>query len=182
MENPLAPGPLGGPTSLGSLEPVARGPLAAGLPFQDLGRWLYTHNPFYAVSAGLVFWGLRSSFDTQVRDFHTFALMGGLVAYTLLLALAAYIVIRVGKVWEDGRTLLVLLVLMFLAFSVSFDDALVRHARNGTICYLGGLLLAVFVTEALLRGLGCSFPPCFGHPTTWFWAYSFSIPSPCDGR
>ena len=50
--------------------------------------------------------------------------MGGLVAYTLVLSLAAFVVIRFGKVWDDGRSLLLLVILMLLAISVSFDVAL----------------------------------------------------------
>ena len=125
---------------------------------------MYTNNPFYALGAMLVFWGLHSSFDTQERSFRVFALMGGLVAYTLLLALAAYVVIHFGKVWDDGRTLLVLLVLMFLGISVSFDDALMANLHRGTLCDLGGLLLAVLVSEGLLRGLGLRLPALFRLP------------------
>ena len=72
-------------------------------PLRWLVRVVYTHNPFYLLSAWLDFTGLRFSFDTSGRTFQTEALMLGLIGYTTLLALAAWVLIRVGKVWEDVR-------------------------------------------------------------------------------
>lgn len=134
------------------------------LALHGLARFLYTHNPFYAISASLVFWGLQSSFDLHVYSFQTFALMGGLVAYTLVLSLAAFVVIRLGKVWDDGRSLLLLVVLMLLAISISFDGALMRNLRNGTLCCVGGLLFSILVSEGLLRGLAIRLPALFRLP------------------
>ena len=99
MEDPYLP--LNGP-DIPPLPGRGRGKLW----IHEFGRLLYTHNPFYAISASLVFWGLESSFDRNVYAFHSFALMGGLAGYTLVLALAALVVIRLGKVWDDGRSLL----------------------------------------------------------------------------
>ncbi len=48
MENPQSP--LGGPATTPPL-PLHPGKRTAGLRFEDLGRLLYTHNPFYAISA-----------------------------------------------------------------------------------------------------------------------------------
>jgi hypothetical protein len=107
---------------------------------------------------------LESSFDQNIYSFQSFALMGGLVAYTLVLSLAAFVVIRLGKVWEDGRSLLLLVVLMLLATSISFDDALAKYPRNGTLCSLAGLVFSVLVTEGLLRGLKIRLPPLFRLP------------------
>ncbi len=134
------------------------------LRLQDIGRFLYTHNPFYAISASLVFWGLQSSFDLHIYTFQTFAMMGGLVGYTLVLSLAAFVVIRFGKVWDDGRSLLLLVILMLLAISVSFDVALARNLRNGTLCCVGGLLFSAVATEGLLRGLAIRLPALFRLP------------------
>jgi hypothetical protein len=136
----------------------------AGTPIWNFARFLYTHNPFYAISASLVFWGLESSFDQNIYAFQSLALMGGLVIYTLVLSLAAFVVIRLGKVWDDGRSLLLLVVLMLLATSISFDGALSKYPRNGALCSLAGLVFSVLVTEALLRGLKIRLPPLFRLP------------------
>ena len=40
-------------------------------PASRLVRALYTHNPFYVISADLVFIGLRMSFDPSAKAFDT---------------------------------------------------------------------------------------------------------------
>ena len=157
MEDPNLP--LNGP---GALSLPGRG--RAKLWYHELGRLLYTHNPFYAISASLVFWGLESSFDRDVYSFHSIALIAGLTGYTLILSLTAFVVIRLGRVWDDGRSLLLLVVLMLLATSISFDGALSKYPGNGTFCSLGGLLFSVLVTEGLLRGLAIRLPVLFRLP------------------
>ncbi len=94
----------------------------------------------------------------------TWALMSGLAAYTLLLAVTACLLVRFGRVWDDVRTVLLLVVLMFLATSVTFDEVLVLDPGRGIICYLGGLLFAVAVSEGLLRGIRLGLPAGFRVP------------------
>jgi len=122
---------------------------------REFVRWVYTSNPFYAASAVLFFWGLWSSCYTKdYWAFKTATLMVGLGAYSLLLAGTTFLVVRWGKVWEDGRSLLVLTVVMFLGLSVSFDDALTGHFAMGVLCSITGLAFAVALSEVVLRGLG----------------------------
>jgi len=118
-------------------------------------RWVYTSNPFYAISAVLFFWGLwNSCYTKDYWAFRTATLMVGLGAYSLLLAATTFLVVRWGKVWEDGRSLLVLTVVMLLGLSVSFDDALTGHFAIGVLCSLTGLAFAAALSEIVLRGLG----------------------------
>lgn len=127
-------------------------------------RWLMTSNPLYALSAVLVLYGLRMSFDTDPARFAPWALMIGLAVYTLLLAGSAVLLVRAAGAWEDVRTLLLLVVLMFLATSVTFDDALARDPKGGRWFYLGGLAFAVAVSEGLLRSLRLHLPVGFRLP------------------
>src|SRR5439155_9465952 len=92
-------------------------PLAAGA--QGLLRWVCTSNPFYVISAGLFLAGLWVSFGSQERDEDAWWLMAGLAGYTLLLAVTALVLVRFARVWDDARTVLLLVVLMFLATSVT---------------------------------------------------------------
>ena len=94
-------------------------------PSRSLLRFLCTSNPFYALSAALFLAGLWISFGGQAQVVQTGALMSGLAGYTLLLAVTAYLLVRFGNVWDDARTVLLLVVLMFLATSVTFDEVLV---------------------------------------------------------
>jgi hypothetical protein len=131
---------------------------------RGLVGWLYTSNPFYVLSADLVFVGLRMSFDTSGKTFETGALMLALGIYTLLLATTACLLIRLGRVWDDARTILLLVVAMFLAISVTFDEALAGNPPLGGACFLGGLVFAVLVSEALLRGIRLRLPPLYRFP------------------
>jgi hypothetical protein len=129
-------------------------------------RWIGTKNPFYVSSALCVLLGLWISFGAQVRAEQTWALIMGLSGYTLLLAVPALLLVRYGGVWEDVRTVLLLVVLMFLATSVTFDEALARAPERGIACYLGGFAFAVALSALMLRGMGLVLPGWFA--TTYY--------------
>src|SRR5262245_31850343 len=137
-------------------------PLSRGT--RGLLRWVSTSNPFYVLSAGLFLAGLRMSFGPQSEASDTWALMSGLAGYTLLLAVTATLLVRFCKVWDDVRTVLLLVVLMFLATSVTFDELLVLSPGRGLACCVGGLLFAVGVSEGLLRSIRLPLPAGFRIP------------------
>lgn len=151
-------------------------PTRRGLDPTGLMRWVYTSNPFYVISAGLVFLGLRASFDARGPAVETGALMLGLTAYTLLLAATAVVLVRRGKVWDDVRTVLLLVVLMFLAISVAFDETLAGDPAMGRGLYLVGLGFALLVSEGVLRGLGLELRTGFRLPYQAFLALFFLYP------
>jgi hypothetical protein len=159
--------------SSANLPAVVSPPPAAAHP---LVRWVCTSNPFYVISAGLFLLGLRLSFGTQTRDIDTWALTIGLAGYTLLLAAAALVLVRFAGVWNDVRTVLLLVVLMFLATSVTFDELLALDPRRGTVFNLAGLLFAVVVTEGLLSGIGLRLPAAFRVPYYLVLALFFLYP------
>src|SRR5207249_6961936 len=130
---------------------------------RDVLRWVTTNNPFYVLSAGLFLVGLRISFGAQALD-EVWALMLGMAGYTLLLVLTACLLVRFGNVWDDVRTVLLLVVLMFLATSVTFDEVLVLNPARGFACSLVGLAFAAAVSEGLLRGMRLPLPAWFRAP------------------
>jgi len=139
-------------------------------------RWVCTRNPFYVISALLVFAGLRMSFDPQAKLFPTLAILAGLGGYTLLLALTACLLVRFGNVWNDVRTVLLLVVLMFLAITVFFDDILINDPPLGVACAALGLLFAAVLSEGLLRGMRLRLPPWFRAPYYLILALFFLYP------
>src|SRR5206468_1341608 len=106
----------------------------------------------------------------------TWALMLALAGYTLLLATTACVLVRLGNVWDDIRTILLLVVMMFLAISVTFDPTLTSHPALGRFCFLGGFLFAVLVSEGLLRGLRLALPWVFRLPYYLILALFFVYP------
>ncbi|HEV3163352.1 MAG TPA: hypothetical protein VGZ22_04885 [Isosphaeraceae bacterium] len=126
--------------------------------------FLYTSNPFYVLSACLVFVGLRMSFHPSDRSADIRILMFCLAGYTLLLATTAWLLIRFGRVWQDVRTILLLVVLMFLATSVTIDDTLICRPNLGRACFVGAFVFAAAVSEGVLRGIRLRLPTGFRVP------------------
>ena len=77
-------------------------------------------------------------------------MMLGMAGYTLLLAVTACLLVRFVGVWDDVRTVLLLVVLMFLATSVTFDEVLVCIRTGGCLLPRGTVRCRV-VSEGLLR-------------------------------
>ena len=138
-----------------------------------------TDNPFYVLSAALFLFGLRISYGGEVEVVQTWLIMGGLAGYTMLLAITAALLVRFAKVWDDVRTILLLTVLMFLAISLTFDEALFKHPERGIVCNLVGLALAVVVTEGVLRTIRLRLPALFRVPyylaLTLFFIYPLTL-------
>ncbi len=145
-------------------------------PASRLVRALYTHNPFYVISADLVFIGLRMSFDPSAKAFDTWALIAGLSGFTLLLAATACLLVRYGKVWDDMRSVLLLIVMMFLAISATIDDVLILRPRVGLALAVGGLAFALLVSEGLLRGMRLWLPALYRGPYYLILALFFVYP------
>lgn len=149
-----------------TLSPGARGAI----------RWVCTSNPFYVLSAGMFLAGLWMSFEDPAQAEETWAMMSGLAGYTLLLAATAYLLVRHANVWDDVRTVLLLVVLMFLATSVTFDQVLAQTPERGWACFLLGLAFAILVSEGLLRGIRLALPAWFRMPYYLILALFFLYP------
>ncbi len=145
-------------------------------PASRLVRALYTHNPFYVISADLVFIGLRMSFDPSAKAFDTWALISSLAGFTLLLATTACLLVRFGKIWDDVRSVLLLVVMMFLAISSTIDDVLILRPGVGLALAVGGLAFALLVSEGLLRGMRLGMPALYRGPYYLILALFFLYP------
>jgi hypothetical protein len=121
-------------------------------PRLNIVRFLYTQNPFYLLSTGLVLYGLHVAFGADgVGDFDRWALLGSLCGFTLLGAVTAVLVIRLGKVWDDARSLLLILCLLFFAISISLDEFCNTHPGLAPQVALLAFLFSAAVSEGVLR-------------------------------
>ena len=143
-------------------------------------RFVYAQNPFYLASAVLILLGLNALLGTSARSANAWTLVGVLSGYTALLAGTALLIVRLGRVWDDARSILLIIVLLLLATSVSFDEILNREAlaqnRMVGVWPLGcGFIFSVVLSEILLRGLRIRLPTLFRLPyyavLTLFFAY-----------
>ena len=124
------------------------------LSMASVVRLLYTQNPFYLIGTLLVLLGLQQSLGNQPALGSSGLLVAMLAGYALLLAGLATIIIRGGKVWDDARTILLVIVLLFFMLSSSLDVHILHDPLAGTLMLIGGLAFAVALSEGLLRGLG----------------------------
>ena len=129
-------------------------------------RSLYTHNPFYVISAALVLYGLSRAFGASERTAEAWTLLGVLWVYTAAMALAGLLIIRLGRVWEDARSIVLVVVVLFGAVSVSFDEILLSDpgSAGGAGLLFVGLGLAIGLSEALLGGAGIRLRALFRAP------------------
>jgi hypothetical protein len=175
--NEQAPNPSECPINISPTSPLKRKrPPDVRDDVQRLMRWLYTNNPFYAISAALVFVGLWRSFEVGGSAPRSGSLALGLASYTLLLAATAWFLIRFGDLWQDVRTLLVLVVLMLLGLSVSLDRALVENPEWGIPASVVALVFALGLSESLLRGIRLRLPLGFRLPYYAILALFFLYP------
>ena len=124
-------------------------------------KWLYNHNPFYFISALLMLYSVRTAYgELRIGYINTWIMMGVLAGYTALLATIGVLIVRRGKVWEDARSILVTLLLLFLAVSVSADDlfATIESKFDGGLLLVCGYLFCALVTETVLRGARIRLP------------------------
>lgn len=118
-----------------------------------LGRLLYNHNPFYLIGTLLFLVGVQQTRGGDPDLAASGTLVGLLVGYTLLLAGIAVIVIRFGKIWEDARTILLVIVLLFFMLSAGLDLHLLEEPISGSWLLVGGLVFSLGLSEGLLRVL-----------------------------
>jgi len=121
--------------------------------FAHVVRFLYTQNPFYLLGTLLVLFGLQQAVGSDLRVASSGLLTGLLAAYALLLAGIAVLVIRGGQVWDDARTILLVIVLLLFMLSASLDFHLAATPWLGTVLAFAGLALAMLLSEGLLRTL-----------------------------
>jgi len=104
-------------------------------------RRLYNHNPFYVISTVLMLYAVLNSYgELKIGSINCWIMMGVLGSYTVTLSVIAILIVRFGKVWEDARSILLLLLLLFLGVSVSADDMFVKieSTSGGTLLMIAG--------------------------------------------
>lgn len=144
---------------------------------RGLVRFLYTHNPFYLISSGLILYGIYVAFrseDAKVDD--PWLLILSLCGYTALMAVTALLVIKLGKVWEDARSIVLILLFQFAAISMSFDELCAVSSETAFPLLLFGFVFSTLISEGVIAGLGIRFPS-----GPWAPAAANAVDSRCTG-
>src|SRR6476620_11852100 len=140
-------------------------------------RFVYNHNPFYVISAVLVLYGLHVSFADNLDPTQGWKFTQLLMGYILLLAATSVVVVRLGQVWEDARTLVLLVALLMVALASSFDRVCLDNAWQGARFLTVGLMFSLTISESLLRLLRLRFPWSFRLPFYLLLVLLFAYPA-----
>jgi hypothetical protein len=119
-------------------------------------RFLYTQNPFYLVGTFLVMFGFQQCLGREPSLATSRLLVEMLAGYTVLLTVVAMIVVRWGQVWDDARTILLVIVLLLCLLSTCLDFHFLHTFKApwpGTQLLALGWAFSVLVSETVLRGL-----------------------------
>lgn len=127
--------------------------------FHWIGRFLYTQNPFYLLSCFLIIYGLQLATVSHGNLVsRSLMLTGGIGLYTLLMVMTSIGVIRFGKIWEDGRSILLVVVISLVALSTASDELCLTSPSTAMTLAITGWVGSVLVTELLLRSCRILFP------------------------
>ena len=140
-------------------------------------RFVYNHNPFYVVSAVFVLYGLHVSFADNLDPTEGWKFTQLLMGYILLLAATSVVVVRLGQVWEDARTLVLLVSLLMVALASSFDRVCLDNAWQGARFLAVGLGFSLVVCETLLLLLRLRFPWSYRLPFYLLLTLLFAYPA-----
>ncbi len=138
-------------------------------------RLLVNKNPFYVISAACVIHGssywFRSNADAE--PWSLMALVGGFI---FLLTIIGFCVVKFGRLWDDARSIFVMLFLLFVELALSFDDAFVTDWKDGCLLLICGWLFVVLVFEFLFHSLRIRFRALFRVPFHTMLALLFLYP------
>ena len=153
-----------------------------------LGRFLHTHNPFYLISCFLIIYGLQDwagtsasrlvdgvvlandSVDKAARMF------GGIAAYSLLMVITCIAVVRLGKIWEDARSIFLVVLISMVALSSSFDEVCISEWNPAVWFACVGFLLVMVLSEFLIRCCGLRLSGWYRLALYAFLAVFFAVP------
>ncbi len=130
-----------------------------------LPRLICSQNPFYLLSVCFVIHGTAQWFHQDSGTaFAPWPLLGLIAGYIAVLATTGFVIVRFGQVWDDARSILLLILLLFVELSLIFDETLVRDPVTGRWLLLAGLGFSGVLSELLLRGLRIALPWSFRLP------------------
>jgi hypothetical protein len=149
----------------------------SGSGLQDLAKLLWTHNPFYLISLALVLHSTRLWHHDSIDGFNPWPLMSIMGGYLLLMSVTGFLLVKLGRVWDDARSIFLVIMLLFLELSLIFDEVLLHDSRTGMTLMLSGWLAAATISECLLLGLRIRLPWTFRGPYHLLLALMFLYPA-----
>lgn len=138
-------------------------------------RLLYNNNPFYLISGLIILYALNSNVpgvsDASRLDNSSTGMLsqciqlaGWMGGYAILMAVTAILVVRVAKIWEDARTIYLIVILAVVGMSVVFDQLCVQSWNVAAGILATGFVFAIILIELTLKVSGLRLPGEFKKP------------------
>tara|TARA_R110002049_G_scaffold50370_1_gene142938 strand:- start:26746 stop:28422 length:1677 start_codon:yes stop_codon:yes gene_type:complete len=119
---------------------------------RSIARVLYTQNPFYLISCGFTIYGLQAA-TLSIGDMFSrgVVLSVALSAYAVLMAVTVIAVVRCGKVWDDARSIFLVVLISLVSLSVGLDELCVLNWNAAVLLLSCSFLFSVVTAEAVLH-------------------------------
>ena len=139
--------------------------------------FLYNHNPFYLLSTLAVLYSLHLWQSASGLSGNTPLTLGMiLVGYIILLAATGIAVVKIGKVWEDARSIFLSILLIGFAIAVSLDHLWLQNTTLALAGCTAAFLTIAVITELSLLVLKIRFPSVYRGPYYLILAILFLYP------
>lgn len=120
---------------------------------RPIRRLLYSQNPFYLLSVAFVLHGTGIWYRANAQNHSPWILMGIISAYILMMSVTGFAIVKWGRVWDDARSILLILLALFLELGMTSDDVLIGDRSTGRVMIVVSWLLSAGVSEFILLGL-----------------------------
>ncbi len=152
--------------------------------FRKLLATLYTHNPFYLISAGLVLFGAQACLTNPgpLESLQPWISIGSLTVYSMALVTTGILLVRRGGVWEDARTIFLVVPLLFAAIASLTDGLWLEQPTLAAITVIAGLVFSTSICELTFRSLKLVLPPLFRLSVYFAIAILFLAPFAYEAR
>jgi len=132
--------------------------LTATSLWQQCWSWFCARNPLYLLSALILIYAQSAIFTANPLMPQTEIPAALLAGYTVLLAASGLLIVRVGRAWDDARSVILLVLTLLLILPVGADGMILNHPAQGRLWLGGFFILGVAVSELLRRGLRLRIP------------------------
>ena len=164
---------------LRQMEPPPSSFFNSPVHFSDLLKSLYNANPFYLLSACFILYAQTVIFNTGNVWMETAIPVGLIAGYAMLLTATAIFIVKAGAVWDDARSIMLIILTLIMVLSVSIDGKTLDSPLIGAGWLAGGLLFSVVIIETLRKWLGLKLPfqfkAVFYAMIGIFFAYPFAM-------
>jgi hypothetical protein len=116
-------------------------------------RFLYTENPFYLISCFLILYGIQLMAVNRPTALSRAIVMSSSIAfYAVVMAITVIAVVRLAKVWQDARSIFLVVLIALAAYSSGFDETCVNDPQMAWWFAGAGGVLTFCLIESVVRG------------------------------